>query len=99
MEKIRVCTNGRQRTIVKLDAGIATEENLELLIVKAYDYICVSRITIHDYLMDPIMNIQQIISESKQTNYNLLKVQREGKLKKEESMNNQFEDILYTGGL
>ena len=37
--------------IVVLDAGIATEENLQLIQTKGYDYVCVSRSKIKDYTL------------------------------------------------
>lgn len=41
-----------QRTVV-IDAGIATEENLELIQKKGYRYVCVSRKRLRDYPLDP----------------------------------------------
>lgn len=38
-----------QRTLVVIDAGIATEANLELLKEKGYNYLCVSRTRLSDY--------------------------------------------------
>jgi len=41
-------TQAEKKTVV-MDAGIATEENLELLREKQYDYVCVSRKRLKDY--------------------------------------------------
>lgn len=40
---IRDKKNSEQKTLVVIDAGIATEENLELIKCKGYNYLCVSR--------------------------------------------------------
>ena len=42
-----------QRQLVVIDAGIATEENLQLLKEKGYDYLCVSRTRLKDYELSP----------------------------------------------
>src|SRR5680860_995196 len=43
---------GVKRTIV-IDAGVATEENLETIMEKGYKYVCVSRKRLKDYPTDP----------------------------------------------
>ncbi len=40
---------GKDRTLVVMDAGIATEENLKLVKEKGYYYLCVSRNRLKDY--------------------------------------------------
>ena len=39
----------QQRAVIVLDAGIATEENLELIRQKGYNYLCVSRSKLKNY--------------------------------------------------
>ena len=41
------------RTLVVIDAGIATEDNLALLKSKGYNYLCVSRTRLKDYELSP----------------------------------------------
>jgi len=103
VDNIRLCTSGSQRGIVVLDAGIATQDNLNLLKEKGYDYVCVWRANIKDYTTDPDSGIQTITSKAKETitldkvvsgattDY-LLKVHSTGKLKKERSMKTSFEE-------
>ena len=38
-------------TLVVMDAGVATEENLELIKKKGYYYLCVSRTKMKDYTL------------------------------------------------
>ena len=38
-------------TLVVMDAGVATEENLELIKKKGYNYLCVSRTKMKDYML------------------------------------------------
>ena len=38
-----------ERTLVVIDAGIASEENLPLLKERGYNYLCVSRTRLKDY--------------------------------------------------
>jgi transposase len=44
------------KPVAVLDAGIATEENLEFLRTEGFDYICVSRSSLRDYSLSPIGN-------------------------------------------
>lgn len=41
------------RTLVVIDAGIATEDNLQRLKTKGYDYLCVSRTRLKSYELSP----------------------------------------------
>ena len=41
-----------RKPIIIIDAGIATEENLIMLRMKGYDYICVSRSSMKEYYAD-----------------------------------------------
>lgn len=42
IDNLRKQTSDDKRAVVVIDAGIATEENLELIKSKGYDYVCVS---------------------------------------------------------
>jgi transposase len=88
--------------VVVLDAGIATEENLQLIQAKGYKYLCVSRAKLKDYkyvpdrlttLLDTKSN-QTIrlrpVTTQKNTDY-YLEVKSPSKEKKEEGMKLQFE--------
>ena len=48
IDKLSRCTNA-QNPVVVMDAGIATEENLEMIRAKGYHYLCVSRTKLKDY--------------------------------------------------
>ena len=44
IDKLRLATSSTgQKALVVIDAGIATDENLDLIREKGYDYLCVSR--------------------------------------------------------
>lgn len=42
-----------EKTLVVMDAGISTEENLKLLKEKGFNYLCVSRVRLKKYDLDP----------------------------------------------
>lgn len=46
-----VSSHPDQKVLVVIDAGIATEKNLELLKERGYDYLCVSRTRLKDYTL------------------------------------------------
>lgn len=48
IDKLSRCTHA-QDPVVVMDAGIATEENLEMIKGKGYHYLCVSRTKLKDY--------------------------------------------------
>jgi hypothetical protein len=103
IDKIRLQTSNSRRAIVVIDAGIATNDNLDLIKSKGYDYVCVEKGKVKDYQIDPNSETQKVISKAKDvitlesvvsekySDY-LLKVHSEGKLKTERSMKSQFED-------
>jgi len=103
IDKVRDSTSSQKNAIVVLDAGIATEKNLEKIKAKGFDYVCVSRSQIKDYTVDGTNVIQKISTKSKEeitlqkvvaaskTDY-ILKVKSPGKTHKERSMNSQFEE-------
>ncbi|MCH7411817.1 IS1634 family transposase, partial [Belliella sp. DSM 111904] len=89
--------------VVVLDAGIATEENLNLIQNKGYRYLCVSRTRLKDYSYVPSRLTTLLDTKSKQTirlrsvttekntDY-YLEVKSPSKEKKEEGMKLQFEN-------
>lgn len=93
--------NGSQKTLVVIDAGIATEDNLEKIKSKGYNYLCVSRRRLTDYELADDMKTVTVLDSRKQT-VSLREVKREadgdyyleinspGKALKESSMNRKF---------
>lgn len=51
ISKNPVSPNPHQKVMVVIDAGIATEANLELLKERGYNYLCVSRTRLKDYTL------------------------------------------------
>lgn len=51
ISKNPVSPNPHQKVMVVIDAGIATEANLELLKERGYNYLCVSRTKLKDYTL------------------------------------------------
>jgi hypothetical protein len=103
IDKLRAQTSTEKRAVVVLDAGIATEDNLTLLQAKGYDYVCVSRSKIKNYSIDQQGSVRHILTKDNQvvtlqkiktiqtTDY-VLKVKSTGKVAKERSMKNKFEE-------
>ena len=103
IENLRIKTSTtNQRGIVVLDAGIATEENLQLIQAKGYDYVCVSRSQLKDYKAVEQTNTVKVTTNNKQeitlqrvssdtcTDY-YMKVKSPGKTLKETGIKTQFE--------
>jgi transposase len=103
VEKLRSKTSQTARgAIVVIDAGIATEANLELLEKKGYDYVCVSRKDFKDFQsvegappqVISTRNKQELtvqrVTSGKSTDY-FLRVKSPGKELKETGMKNLFE--------
>lgn len=109
IEKLRVKTSDNApRAIVVIDAGIATEANLELLESKGYDYVCVSRKELKDFQAAEGTSPQIISTRNKQeltvqrvsTNKSAdyyLRVKSPGKELKETAMKTQFETRFEEG--
>jgi hypothetical protein len=103
IDKLRAQTSTEKRAVVVLDAGIATEDNLTLLQAKGYDYVCVSRSKIKNYSIDQQGSVRHILTKDNQvvtlqkiktiqtTDY-VLKIKSTGKVAKERSMKNKFEE-------
>ena len=102
IEKLSMHTCGPGAVVV-LDAGIATEDNLKLIVEKGYQYLCVSRTKLKDYkavcdrltvLLDTKSNktirLKSVATE-KNTDY-YLEVQSPSKALKEAGMMHQFEN-------
>lgn len=90
------------KAVVVLDAGIATEENLELIEQKGYNYLCVSRTKLKNYsvIKDRLTVLletkskQEVRLKAIQTDANTdyyLEVKSDAKAAKETGMKTQFE--------
>lgn len=102
MDKLTVYTCP-EKAIVVLDAGIATEDNLQYIAGKGYYYLCVSRSRLKDYtvIQDRLTVLletksKQIVTlksvrTDKNTDY-YLEVKSEAKKSTETGMKNQFEE-------
>ena len=101
--KTRVPDDPKDKVLVCLDAGIATEENLQKIKEKGYNYLCVSRRRLTDYEIAP--NAQAVtVLDSKQQPIKLTQVKHEedgdyyleinspAKQLKETSMNRKFKE-------
>ena len=100
--KLAAHTCGDKKPVIVLDAGIATEENLQLIEAQGYKYLCVSRSKIKEYelVKDRLTVLMQTrskqfvrlkaVTTAKNTDY-YLEVQSIAKGKKESAMANQFE--------
>lgn len=109
IEDLSKSTSEQERKpIIVMDAGIATEANLKMLKDKKYDYICVSRTGMKNYVVDtssvPVIitdkknqkiSLQRVKVEKSTDNY--LRVHSESKELKEMSMNQQFKERFETG--
>ena len=101
IDKLSRCTNA-QNPVVVMDAGIATEENLEMIRAKGYHYLCVSRAKLKDYqaisgrltvLLETKSkrNVRlKAVTNNKNTDY-YLEVASEDKYETANSMRSQFE--------
>jgi transposase len=95
-------TKGSSKPLVVLDAGIATEANLALILAKGYNYLCVSRVKLKDYVFDQSRLVVYLETKSnkevvlkkvlteKNTDY-YLEVNSTMKAVKEQGMKTQFE--------
>lgn len=99
--------SGKAKKTIVMDAGIATEENLELVRGKGYDYVCVSRKRLKDYpaatkvsqFTDRDKNkVELAVFHPKESPDTWMYVQSDAKRKKEASMagklNKRFEEEL-----
>ena len=109
IEKLRLSTSlTEKRALVVIDAGIATDENLRLIREKGYDYLCVSRSAIKDYVIEPGNDSVTITDKKNQkielckvsvdnnTDY-YLRVKSQAKRIKEMAMSSRFKDRFEQG--
>ena len=101
--KTRVPDDPKDKVLVCLDAGIATEENLQKIKEKGYNYLCVSRRRLTDYEIAPDAKTVTVL-DSKQQPIRLTQVKHEedgdyyleinspAKQLKETSMNRKFKE-------
>ena len=101
--KTRVPNDPKDKVLVCLDAGIATEENLQKIKEKGYNYLCVSRRRLTDYEIAPDAQTVTVL-DSKQQPIRLTQVKHEedgdyyleinspAKQLKETSMNRKFKE-------
>lgn len=96
------------KPIIVMDAGIATEANIQFLKDEKYDYLCVSRSNLKDYKADTGSSPVQIYDRKNQPiellnvrvendSDNYLWVRSQAKALKENSMNNQFSERFEEG--
>ncbi len=109
IEKLRVKTSeSTKKALIVMDAGIATEDNLKMVKNKGYDYLCVTRSSMKNYLVDANASTVTITDNKKQkidlcpvktdknTDY-YIKVESHTKELKERSMNEQFQQRFEEG--
>lgn len=100
--KLRIKTSSSARkALIVIDAGIATDENLKMILDNGYDYLCVSRSSLKIYNIEAGATTVSVTDNRKQkielcqvnsdrnTDY-YLKVESHSKELKERSMNEQF---------
>jgi transposase len=98
----------KAKPIIVMDAGIATEENIQFLKDEKYDYLCVTRSNLKDYKADTGSRPVQIYDKKNQPiellnvrvendTDNYLWVRSEAKALKENSMNDQFSQRFEEG--
>jgi len=102
IDKLASHTCKQKKAVIVLDAGIATEENLELIEAKGYKYLCVSRSKLKEYevVQDRLTVLMETkskktirlkaVTTEKNTDY-YLEVKSEAKQMKETGMKSQFE--------
>ena len=105
--KTRVPSRPGSKTLVVMDAGIATEDNLVRIKEKGYNYLCVSRRRVTDYELSEDMKSVTVV-DSRNREIRLTRVRHEEggdyylqinspvKALKEESMNRKFRERFET---
>src|SRR5208283_1067700 len=102
IDNLRIKTSASaNKALVVIDAGIATDENMEMIKAKGYNYLCVSRANLRQYIVEAAATIVSVVDNKKQkielcqvksdrnTDY-YLKVESHTKEIKERSMNEHF---------
>jgi Transposase DDE domain len=79
-----------KKSLIVFDAGIATQENLDMVVAKGYDYVCVSRTKLDNY--DLKNDIPTIIYDSKNQKISLNQIELHPKkrTKKQETVAHDF---------
>jgi transposase len=107
--KLRIKTSSSaKKALIVIDAGIATEENLKMIMDNGYDYLCVNRSNLKTYNIQAGAATVSVTDNRKQkielcrvksdrnTDY-FLKVESHSKELKERSMNEQFRSRFEAG--
>jgi hypothetical protein len=109
INNLRVKTSASsKKALVVIDAGIATEDNLKMIVSKGYDYLCVSRANLTKYTIDAGVKTVSVYDnkkrkielcrvETEKNNDYYLKVESQAKKLKERSMNQQFQTRFEEG--
>jgi hypothetical protein len=110
INKLRIKTSSSaSKALVVIDAGIATDSNLAMIKAKGYDYMCVSRSSMKNFIIEAQATRVTVTDNKKQTidlcrvksdrntDY-YLKVESHSKELKERSMNEQFR-LRFEAGL
>jgi len=105
---VQTSSTGRKPLVV-MDAGIADEDNLKMLKSKSYDYLCVTRSKLKDYVAVKNLGEPVVITDRRDNPVELLMVEKEGiddsllyvrserKATKELSMHENFTSHFETG--
>src|SRR5450759_2135914 len=105
---VQTSSTGRKPLVV-MDAGIADEDNLKMLKSKGYDYLCVTRSKLKDYIAVKNKGQSVTITDKRKSPVELLLVEKEGiddsllyvrserKAVKELSMHENFTSHFETG--
>ena len=105
---VQTSSTGRKPLVV-MDAGIADEDNLKMLKSKGYDYLCVTRSKLKDYVAVKNLGEPVVITDRRDNPVELLMVEKEGiddsllyvrserKATKELSMHENFTSHFETG--
>jgi hypothetical protein len=109
INKLRIKTSSTApKALIVIDAGIATEENLKMILANGYNYLCVSRSSLKNYNIEAGAATVSVTDNRKQkielcrvkpdlnTDY-YLKVESQAKELKERSMNEQFRSRFEAG--
>ena len=101
--KTRVLNDPKNKVLVYLDASIATEDNLNKIKDKGYNYLCVSRRRLTDYALDTDAKTVTMLDNKKQSisltqvkhekdEYYYLEIKSPAKRLKETSTNHKFKE-------
>jgi len=109
IDKLRIKTSSTaKKALVVIDAGIATEENLKMILNNGYDYLCVSRSSLKNYTIQAGAVSVSVtdnrkhkielcqVNSVRNTDY-YLRVESHSKELKERSMNQQFKERFEEG--